>query len=120
MSRCTAVGALEDYREHIARERKGECITALQYCSIGCRAYRGMSCPFEVKKALERVQLEIANSQDERLIANWLDWLTAHQMTVSEKCPEESPTKRLRSLVEGSQLSTEKCLIPLPLSFERH
>ena len=83
--------------------RRGTSLEALQHrgamkklqrlrgrlSSIGCRAQSafGMACPIVVQKALERIQLDVASPQDERLIASWLDWIATHEMAALQKCP---------------------------------
>ena len=86
-----------------------------------------MACPIVVQKALERIQLDVASPQDERLIASWLDWIATHEMAALQKCPSyddceesENQAKRQRNSVEGSRNYTERCLIPQQRSSELH
>ena len=97
--------------------------------SVGCRAQSafGMACPIVVQKAIERVQLDVASPQDERLIASWLDWVASQEMAALQKCQSfddceesESQAKRQRISVAGSQNYTGRCHSPQQQSSELH
>jgi len=58
-------------------------------------------CPAEVKRALERLQLDIGTEQDEALTSAWIQYLL-QEMNAEEKEDQwQNPAKRLRSLASG-------------------
>ena len=65
-----------------------------------------MQCPAPVTQAMQRINLDIALPQDEKLVSTWLDWTIAQQMTPEDKWPTEAPAKRRKSLVAESQPCT--------------
>ncbi len=61
-----------------------------------------MECPPPVRKAIERIQFEIGNAADEKLVAAWIEWsVQQEQMSDSEKW--QSPAKRQKSSADASQ-----------------
>ena len=60
-----------------------------------------MECPpMPVRKAIERIQFEIGDAADEKLVATWLDWyVQQHQQEIDDTEKWQSPVKRLRSSV---------------------
>ena len=63
-----------------------------------------MMCPTVVAKAMERIQLEIANDQDMRLVRAWIQHLANELM---EKNPDKWSPKRLKTSAAESQPCTE-------------
>ena len=80
-------------------EEKGcACRQAKRHVTACNNAKSMTDCPAEVKRALERMQLDIDTKQDEALISAWVDYLL-REMGVEEKW--QNPAKRLRSLASG-------------------
>ena len=49
-----------------------------------------------VRKAIERIQFEIGDAADEKLVAAWIEW-SVQQEQMSDSGKWQSPAKRLRS-----------------------
>ena len=62
-----------------------------------------MQCPVPVTQAMQRLNLDIALPQDEKLVSAWLDWVIAQQMIPEDKWQNETPAKRRRNLEDASQ-----------------
>ena len=58
-------------------------------------------CPAEVKRALERLQLDIGTTQDEALASAWVDYLLRKMGAEEKEDQWQNPAKRLRSLASG-------------------
>jgi hypothetical protein len=53
-----------------------------------------------VRKAMERIQLDLFDAADEKLVSAWLEWsVQQEQMNDTEKW--QSPAKRLKSSVDA-------------------
>ena len=64
-----------------------------------------MKCPVVVKQAMARMQLDIANAQDEQLVRAWIQHCVANEM--QEIDTKKWSPKRRRTLAAESQPCTE-------------